>query len=395
MARFHFLFKHSIAVVVTAVFSLPFLSIAQQGMKVGATTAPAEMLDVNGAIKIGTDFTNTTGAPLGGAGTIRFKSGQYEGWDGAAWIPLGGGSGADTDWTIVGNDQYSGVSGNVGIGNNTPTYRLDVKGLGTAQGISIQDNIIARFEQSTISNGMGIAIKGYRGTAGRTSSFIDLMNFDGTSNYILGRVVGERGTSYQGSLVFYTNSGSSATNLTEKMRISDSGNVGIGITNPTYKLHVNGKIRTNAINETSDGRLKKDIKTISNASNLVKAIDGVTYYWRTDEFPNMQLEERLQYGVIAQEIEKIVPELVNTDSEGWKSVEYTHLVPILLEALKEQMETIDKLTDQNEQFSASLDALSAQATRNSEFIELIISKGLLDGVEEAKAAINSSQVENR
>jgi hypothetical protein len=139
------------------------------------------------------------------------------------------------------------------------------------------------------------------------------------------------------------------------MRINSSGNVGIGIPNPTYKLHVNGKIRTNGLNETSDGRLKKDIKKILNASELVKALDGVTYYWRTDEFPDMKLEDRLQYGLIAQDLEKIVPELVNTDSEGWKSVEYTHLIPILLEALKEQQGVIETLQEENAGVSKKLE----------------------------------------
>ena len=60
----------------------------------------------------------------------------------------------------------------------------------------------------------------------------------------------------------------------------------------------------------------------------------------------MKLEDRLQYGLIAQELEKVIPELVNTDSEGWKSVEYTHLVPILLEALKEQQVAIEALQEE-------------------------------------------------
>jgi hypothetical protein len=88
---------------------------------------------------------------------------------------------------------------------------------------------------------------------------------------------------------------------------------------------------------------------------LVKALDGVTYYWRTDEFPDMKLEDRLQYGLIAQDLEKIVPELVNTDSEGWKSVEYTHLIPILLEALKEQLGTIETLQEENTSVSKKLE----------------------------------------
>ena len=65
---------------------------AQQGMGVG-TNNPQEMLDVTGAIKIGTDINNTNAAPTGGAGTIRFRAGQFEGWDGGSWIPLGGGGG--------------------------------------------------------------------------------------------------------------------------------------------------------------------------------------------------------------------------------------------------------------------------------------------------------------
>ena len=53
---------------------------AQQGMGVG-NSSPQEMLDVSGGIKIGTDLNNTTGAPNGGAGTIRYRLGQYEGWE--------------------------------------------------------------------------------------------------------------------------------------------------------------------------------------------------------------------------------------------------------------------------------------------------------------------------
>jgi len=111
------LLKHSIAVVLTAMLCLPFLVTAQQGMKVGGTTDPAEMLDVNGAIKIGSDFTNTTAAPIGGAGTIRFKSGQYEGWDGSAWIPLGGGGATGA----TGSQGIQGLTGDTGTAGTNGT----------------------------------------------------------------------------------------------------------------------------------------------------------------------------------------------------------------------------------------------------------------------------------
>ena len=55
------------------------------------------------------------------------------------------------------------------------------------------------------------------------------------------------------------------------------------------------------------------------------------------------LSSREQIGLIAQDVEKVLPELVNTDSEGFKSVDYTKLGPVLIEAIKEQQQQIDQL----------------------------------------------------
>ncbi len=82
--------------------------------------------------------------------------------------------------------------------------------------------------------------------------------------------------------------------------------------------------------------MKKNITPIVSALEKVNAIAGVTYNWRKDIPANNGLGDGLEYGVIAQELEKIIPELVHTDEEGWKSVEYSHLVPVLIEAMKER-----------------------------------------------------------
>lgn len=53
------------------------------------------------------------------------------------------------------------------------------------------------------------------------------------------------------------------------------------------------------------------------------------------EFPEMNFDKGMQYGLIAQELEEIVPELVETDANGYKAIDYTHIVPVLIEAIKE------------------------------------------------------------
>ncbi|MEX0812752.1 MAG: tail fiber domain-containing protein [Chitinophagales bacterium] len=126
----------------------------------------------------------------------------------------------------------------------------------------------------------------------------------------------------------------------------DDGRVGVaGGTNGSYELYVNGKIGSNGINETSDERLKKDIQPLENALEVINALEGVSYYWRVDEFPDKNFSDRKEIGVIAQEVEKILPEVVDTDSEGYKSVQYSHLVPILIEALKEVSNELELLKD--------------------------------------------------
>lgn len=108
-----------------------------------------------------------------------------------------------------------------------------------------------------------------------------------------------------------------------------------------HDFHVNGRIKTNAINETSDIRYKKDITEVGDALDKVKRLRGVYYEWRTDEFDHEKFEEGRQIGVIAQEVEKVLPEVVTTNEAGFKSVEYSHMAPLLIEALKEQQDIIE------------------------------------------------------
>jgi hypothetical protein len=143
---------------------------------------------------------------------------------------------------------------------------------------------------------------------------------------------------------------------------NNGGNVGIGTTTPTVKLEVNGRLKTQGINELSDARYKKNITTLTNALANIEKLRGVSYDWKQNEFPEKNFDAKHQIGLIAQELELVYPELVNTDAEGFKSVDYSKLVAVLIEAVKEQQNEIDALQVQVSQQGTQMDELKASLT---------------------------------
>jgi len=101
---------------------------------------------------------------------------------------------------------------------------------------------------------------------------------------------------------------------------------------------VQGQLNANGTIYNSDARYKKNIYTINHSLDKVIQLRGVEYEMRKEEFPSMQFTEGTQMGLIAQEVEKIIPEVVTTNVDGYKSVDYAKLVPLLIEALKEQQQ---------------------------------------------------------
>ncbi len=94
----------------------------------------------------------------------------------------------------------------------------------------------------------------------------------------------------------------------------------------------------------SDERFKKQIKPLNNALQKLMALDGVEYYLRKDEFPKMQFSSQLQTGLLAQQVEKVMPSAVyDITEDGYKGVDYAKLVPLLIEGMKEQQKQIDEL----------------------------------------------------
>jgi hypothetical protein len=117
--------------------------------------------------------------------------------------------------------------------------------------------------------------------------------------------------------------------------VSSNGNIGIGTTLPNYKLQVQGKIfAADSITAYSDARVKTNIVTISNALHTVSQLRGVEYE-RTDTGEK-------QIGVIAQEIQSFLPQIV-TEAENGLSVAYGNMVGVLIEAIKELNQKVHRL----------------------------------------------------
>lgn len=125
--------------------------------------------------------------------------------------------------------------------------------------------------------------------------------------------------------------------------VDQNGNVGIGANDPAgYMLHVNGAAYLSSY-AGSDLRLKKDIQPLDNALPLIQVLEAIRYSWKSEEFPDRNLDRGPQIGLIAQDVEKVLPELVKTDLQGYKAISYEKLSAVLVQAIKEQQKRIEKL----------------------------------------------------
>ena len=126
------------------------------------------------------------------------------------------------------------------------------------------------------------------------------------------------------------------TNL--RFLVTSGGNILLGTSSDNgEKLYVSGAIRaTGTITANSDITLKKNLLKIENALEKVEQINGYTYEFKEDD-------SKRHAGVIAQEIQTVLPEIVNKGNDGILGVEYGNISALLIEAIKEQQTQINEL----------------------------------------------------
>lgn len=154
----------------------------------------------------------------------------------------------------------------------------------------------------------------------------------------------------------------------------DNLNVGIGIPPANdCKLDVGGTIHSNGNVVASDARFKENIRSLNKPMNKLLDLNGVAYDLKTEEFKDRNFSETKQLGLIAQELETVFPELVMTLDDGYKAINYDGLIPVLIEALKEehaeqevQKEEIKDLQNNVEDLQNEIQALKLLLTQLSQ-----------------------------
>ncbi len=133
--------------------------------------------------------------------------------------------------------------------------------------------------------------------------------------------------------------------------IKENGFVGMGTIDPSVRLQVNGDIIANSIAGSSDARFKTNVSPIANPLKKVLQLRGVNFDWNQSQFPERTFSSKRALGFIAQEVEKVLPEVVETEksADGYKAVQYDKVVALLVEAIKEQQKQINRLQKQVKQ----------------------------------------------
>jgi len=119
----------------------------------------------------------------------------------------------------------------------------------------------------------------------------------------------------------------------------------ISTLNYVESLAVNANNYAHSHNSYSDRRLKKDISEINDPLEGILSLNGVNFSWNTLKYPDFGLSDDPQIGFIAQDLEKVYPQLVTIDENGYKMVDYEKLVPVLVEAIKQQQLMIIELQE--------------------------------------------------
>jgi len=234
------------------------------------------------------------------------------------------------------------VSGSMGLGTSSPLQKLDVRGNGyfsSRVGVGTSSPVTSVDVRSGTHITLSKSNPGYILVGDINSSNLAL-----DTNEVTARNNGAASTLWLNPFGGHIRMSST----------SSADRVGIGTSSPVQKLDVRGIIIANSYQTHSDRRLKKNIETLENTLDKVMALKPTLYHFRTEDDSDSK-----HFGLIAQELKEVFPEVVKIQEgnfEGMKdmhAVKYTELIPVLIKGMQEQQVIIqdleEKLEDQQKQ----------------------------------------------
>jgi hypothetical protein len=248
----------------------------------------------------------------------------------------------------------NGVNGatssvNVGIGTTSPVARLEVVDEDATTGGAVRGNLhVMTNSPQNVDVGAAITLGGY---------YIN----SSTADRIFGSVEGRKATNLTGTssgyLMFKTNNGGT---LTERMRITNTGNVGIGTATPggLFELSLNEgrKPASNTWTITSDSRLKNVNGIYEKGLTEILQLKPIRYNYKNTEKRTFdpKVLDKEAYGFLAQEVQTIFPEAVGTDPDGYLNFDLHPILIASVNALKELNTQNNQLKNENETLRSAM-----------------------------------------
>jgi hypothetical protein len=210
--------------------------------------------------------------------------------------------------------------GTLSIGPATPSssYKLDVD---ASAGPAAQNG----FRSQAADGGIGVVAIGGKGTGSSTNGGFGIIAFGGAGSPNGGYGIDATGGS----------NGSGTTALAGYFH----GDVQVDGCMSVFGVTPIGRC-------LSDARLKKNIQPFSPVLDKVVQLQPVSYTWRVEEFPQYHFDDARNSGLIAQEVEKVFPDMVSVDEAGFKRVNYSELPYLMLQAIRDLKAENDHLREQ-------------------------------------------------
>jgi hypothetical protein len=359
----------------------------------GSAGTPASIMgrDVNGNVG-----NITLGANLSLAGGVLSATGG-----GTAGWGLSGNAGTNPASNFIGTTDAQplvfstgnsekmriGANGFIGIGTSTINSLLDI-GAGDVtltQGYAIRWGNSVNAERIFQSDNLGYPGQNLNLEAREYMVFTIDRNGTATNSNTVGYVWNTNDS--------WTNGGTP----TELMRLTDAGNLGLGIASANYKLDVVGDINASAnvraggVILTSDARLKRNICNTQHGLSTIMKLNPVEYEKKNTIQDSVY--NRHEIGFIAQEVAKVLPSLVTEgkDADKTLAVSYTELIPVLTKAIQEQQTQIE---NQHAQITAQDQKISALVAENKELKEnKVATAQLMERVKQMEQMMGINEIE--